>query len=323
MTRAKRELLFICPKEFAVGERARQVSPSAFFAEAGPLPECESELKNPEKSSLLLLRPTPDPDAELDAYLRERLTNFALSPTSLSRFLTDPQEFKRVDLLGQPEELTESSLRSLGYGSAVHWALKEWAAATQAKRKFSVEDFLKAFEWHLMERNILTAKQRSDLLKQGQDALPKYFAAKLEAASPVLHAVERDHRGRIGDIPLKGKIDRIDLISPTSGDAVVIDYKTGAPKAPSAIRGGVEEGKVSRDGRDGANFRQLVFYSLLLELADPLLTPQVFMLEYVGERGEDPQAREFSVTQAEKDDLRELIKQVWGKIVNLDFTPLY
>ncbi len=330
ITRAKRELFFICPREFAVGERARAVSPSAFFAEAGPLPERDGVLKSPETSSLLLLTPPSDPDAELDAYLHERIKTFALSPTSLSRFLEDPQAFKRIDLLGQPEEITESSIRSFGYGSAVHWALKEWAAAKQVHKKFSVDNFLKAFEWHLNERNILTASQRRDLLAQALQTLPKYFAARLENLSPVLHAVERDHRGRLSDpsnraadgIPIKGKIDRIDLFSPTSADAVVIDYKTGAPKAPSVIRGGIEAGKVSRTGRDGAYFRQLVFYGLLLEISDPMIVPQVFSLEFIGERGDDPTTRQFSVTQQEKDDLRNLIRQVWARIISLDFTPL-
>lgn len=322
MTRAKRELLFVCPREFSVGERARQVSPSAFFAEAGPLLEIDGALKEAEKSSLLLLHPKVDHDEQLQAYLHERLKTFALSPTSLSRFLEDPQAFLRIDLLGQPEELTESSLRSLGYGSAVHWALREWATAKQAKKKFTVGDFLKAFEWHLTEKNILTAKQRDDLLAQAKVALPRYFSEKLEGSSPFIHAVERDHRGRLGDIPVKGKIDRIDLFSATSADAVVIDYKTGSPKAPSAIRGGVEEGRVSRSGREGANFRQLVFYALLLEIADPLLVPQAFRLDFIGERGEDPISREFTVSEQEKDDLRALIRQVWAKIVALDFTEL-
>ncbi len=322
MTRAKRELLFICPREFSVGERARAVSPSAFFAEAGPLPEQDGVLKNPEHSSLILLQPVPDHDEELKAYLHERLKTFALSPTSLSRFLEDPEAFKRIDLLGQPEELTESSLRSLGYGSAVHWALREWATAKQAKKPFSLEQFLKAFEWHLLEKNILTEKQREDLLSQAKVALPRYYEQRLEGSSPFIHAVERDHRGRLGEIPVKGKIDRIDLFSATSADAVVIDFKTGAPKSPSAIRAGVDEGKVSRSGRDGANFRQLVFYAVLLEIADPMLVPQAFRLEFIGERGEDPIAREFTVSEAEKDDLKALIRQVWAKILALDFTEL-
>lgn len=323
MTRAKRELLFVCPREFAVGERAREVSPSAFFAEAGPLPEADGVLTSPETSSLLLLQPQRDLDTELQAYLHERLQSFALSPTSLNRFLEDPQAFLKIDLLGQPEEISESSARSLGYGSAVHWALKEWATAVQKKKDFAEADFLKAFEWYLRARTILTEKQRHDLTAQAEVALPRYFAERLAGTAPFLHAVERNYQSELnGEIPLKGKIDRIDLASPTSADAVVIDYKTGAPKSPSVIRGAAEEGTVSRSGRDGAYFRQLVFYALLLELADPLLVPQVFSLEFIGERGEEPATRQFSVTQAEKDDLRALIQQVWKKITSLDFTPL-
>ena len=44
------------------------------------------------------------PDAALQTYLRQRLETFALSATALNRFLTDPQQFLRIDLLGQPEQ---------------------------------------------------------------------------------------------------------------------------------------------------------------------------------------------------------------------------
>lgn len=321
MTRAKRELIMLCPKEFAVGERARPVAPSAFFAEAGPLPEMNGALKDAEKSSLLLLQPVRNADAELDAYLHEKLETFALSPSALTAFLDDPENFKRVYLLGQPEAFTEQSLRALGYGSAVHWALKEWASAKQQKKEFSLPDFLTAFEWYLANRTILTEKQQGDLLSQGKDALPKYYAARIDDHKPVIYSTEREYRAMLSDIPLKGKIDRIDLLSETSGDAIVIDYKTGRPKAPSMIRGGADEGKVSHT-KEGDNFRQLVFYSILLEQAEPLLTPQSFSLEFIGERGEDPIARPFQISQSEKDDLRGLIKDVWAKITALDFSPL-
>lgn len=321
MTRAERELIMICPKEFSVGERARSVSPSAFFAEAGPLPEEDGMLNEPEKSSLLLYLPDRDLDAELQMYLREKLEMFALSPSSLTRFLDNPKEFMRVQLLNQPEELSENSLRSLGYGSAVHWALRKWAEAVQAGLPFEEVDCMREFEWHLREKNILTEKQRSDLLAHANDALPPYFAAHMTGDRPFIHAVERDYRGMLGDIPLKGKIDRIDLLSPTSGDAFIIDYKTGRPKAPAEIRGGLEPGVVSRTA-DGDYFRQMVFYAILLEQAEPLLTPQGFALEFIGERGEEAIRRNFVVTEAEKDDLRGLIKVVWDKIQSLDFTPI-
>ncbi|MSR67482.1 ATP-dependent helicase [Candidatus Peribacteria bacterium] len=326
MTRAKRELFMLCPKEFSVGERARPVAPSAFFSEAGPLPEFDGALKDAEKSSLLLLRPERKLGSELEAYLRERIAGFALSPSSLSAFLGDPKEFRRLYLLGQPEKLSESSVRSLAYGSAVHYALKEWAGAMKQGLPFALREILSAFQWYLEERTILTKKQCEDLLSQAKDALPLYVTNRLQGTVPCIYAVEREYRAILSDsssagIPLKGKIDRIDTASPTSADAVIIDYKTGRPKAPAAIRGGIESGTVSRT-RDGDNFRQLVFYALLLEQAEPMLVPVTFSLEFIGERGEEPAFRQFSILETEKEDLRSLIRQVWSKILALDFTPL-
>ena len=77
-----------------------------------------------------------------------------------------------------------------------------------------------------------------------------------------------------------------------------------------------------RDADEGNRFRQLAFYALLLEQGDPLLTPISFGLEFVGERGDDPERIEFSVSDSEKDALRLLIKDVWAKVQALDFTPL-
>ncbi len=324
MTRAKRELIFVCPKEFSVGERTRAVSPSAFFAEAGSLPESEGVLKTPQESSLLLLHPKRDLDDELKAYIREKLETFALSPTSLSRYLNNPREFLYVDLLNQPEQFSEASLRALGYGSAVHWALNEWAVSVQKQLHFTVENFLEQFELHLRTKNILTEQQRSDLLAHGKEALPSYFESQLKDRHPLLYTVERSYHATLIDaktlepIPIKGKIDRIDLLSATSSDAIVIDYKTGRSHTPADIRGGLEAGKVSRTD-DGRSFRQLVFYSILLEKAEPLLTPQSFSLEYIGENGEETISRQFMITEEEKDDLRGLIKEVWGRIQALDF----
>ncbi len=320
MTRAKLELIMTCPREVTVGEKSKTISPSGFFAEMGTLAEDEGTLKNPEAASLLLLPKAPVMDESMKGYLEERLKTFALSPTSLNRFLRDPEEFLRVDLLHQPEHFDEGSIRRLGYGSAAHWALRQWAVARKEGKEFGVTQFLEAFQWYLDERTILTAGQRNDLLALGKHSLASYFESRLAGAHPVLHAVEREYRTRLGDIPLKGKIDRIDLVSPTSGQAIVIDYKAGKGKSESDIRG-AEEGTVSRT-EDGSHFRQLAFYAVLLEQADPLLTPERFVLDYLGERGEDPVERSFIVSSAERDSLRAMIKEVWAKISSLDFTRL-
>jgi len=321
MTRAKRELFFLCPYEFSVGERVRSVSPSAFFAEAGALPELDSVLKDPESSSLLLHIPIREIESELQAYLTEKLKDFALSASALNAFLRDPQVFLHQYLLNQPEELSESSLRSLGYGNAVHWALRKWAEARREGKDLSIVELEQHFAWYVENRTILTEKQRKDLLSEAAIDLPRYFDAHLTEYRGFIHAIEQDYTVSLGDIRLRGKIDRIDRPSDTSADAFVIDFKTGRPKAPSQIRGGVEIGNVSWSD-EGEYFRQLVFYSLLLEQAEPLLHPQAFILEFIGERDEDPIRREFQILDSEKADLRALIRVVWDKIHAFDFTPL-
>ncbi len=321
MTRAKKELLMVCPREHTVGEKSKTIAPSGFFAEMGVLPEDDAALKDPEGASLLL-RPKPTLiDGALRGYLEERLKTFALSPTALNRFLRDPKEFLLVDLLQQPEHFDEGSVRSLGYGSAVHWALKSWAVARKEQKDFAEPQLLEAFSWYLREKTILTEHQQRDLLSMGEEALPQYYAQMLKETSPILHAIEREYRSHLKEVPIKGKIDRIDLASPSSAKAMVIDYKTGRAKTDLEIRGGLEEGSVSRV-EDGANFRQLAFYAVLLDHADPLLKPETFMLAFIGERGEHPVLRNFVISDAEKSDVTTLIGDVWTKITNLDFSPL-
>lgn len=320
-TRAKRELLMICPCLMSIGEKSRAIAPSGFFAEMGPLPEADAELRHPESASLLL-RPKPVlPSDALKGYIEERLQTFMLSATALNRFLRNPSEFLLVDLLNQPEHFSEASVRRLAYGSAVHWALRQWATAHKEGRSFSVQQMLDAFEWYLRERTILTDRQREDLLSLSKDALPRYVQQRLQESAPFLHAIEHDYRAHLGDVPLKGKIDRIDRLSADSAVATVIDYKAGAGKTESEIRGGLEPGRVSHT-EQGSHFRQLAFYAVLLEQAEPLLTPREFVLEYIGERGEHPVTRSFVVDDREREDMKKLIRSVWAKIVAQDFTPI-
>lgn len=321
MTRAKRELLFTCPREITVGQKARAVSPSGFLAQMRGVREEEGVLRDPARASLLLLQRAHPIDGALRGYIEERLKTFMLSATSLNRFLRDPREFLLVDLLEQPEEFDEGTIRRINYGKAVHWSLRQWAIARKEGRLATLEHFLDAFAWYLRERTILTDSQRSSLLGLGGDALPHYFAKRLQHSSPFLHAVEHEYKAYIDDVPVKGKIDRIDRLSDISSVATVIDYKAGKGKSESEIRGDAEEGGVSRVD-NGDHFRQLVLYALLLEKAEPLLEPRSFALEYIGERGEDPLTRSFTVSSAEKESLRRLLKEVWAKVNALDFHPL-
>ncbi len=305
MTRAKKELIFSCPRERTLGEKARDVSPSAFFAEAGSLPETSVELKNPEQASTLLLKPQQNLDAEFHAFLDDRLKTFSLSASGLNRFLNDPIQFLRTDLLQVPE-LPNTAL---AYGNAVHWALKQWGLRMQRGMPMGKDEFLGEFRNYLLEREFMVDGELQRLLHVGEAELPRYYESRLVGSMPHIEHVEGSFSTRLGDIPIKGKIDRIDRDSPESASGVVIDYKTGRPKT-------------EKDIREGDIYRQLQFYAVLLEQALPSLTPKAFIADFIGDREEHPIVRSFQIPEEEKKAMRELIKNVWAKILAHDFTPL-
>ncbi|MEK7591586.1 MAG: PD-(D/E)XK nuclease family protein, partial [Patescibacteria group bacterium] len=313
MTRAKRDLLFTCPKALTAGDRQRSVSPSRFFAEAGALKEEEGILRHPERSSTLLLRAPRSIDAELRTFLLHRISNFSLSATALEHFLDDPQKFLELDLLQTPEIKKSFFI----FGNAVHEALRHWALRRKQGETLSEEQFIARFSDYILNKEILTTLERERFLALGRETLPRYFLQRLAGATPFIYAVEYpvtallddpSHRAE-ADIPLKGKIDRIDLLAPDARQSHIIDYKTGAPKTEAQIR---EDGK----------FRQLTFYSILLEIGLPHLEPISYTLDFVGEGAEHPVERTFVITETEKRDLKKVIRDVWAKILALDFTKL-
>ncbi|MDP6575115.1 MAG: ATP-dependent DNA helicase [Candidatus Peribacteraceae bacterium] len=306
MTRAKEEVIFTCPKELTSGDKSREVSPSSFFAEAGDLSEEMHKLSDPESTSLLLHSPVRDLDSEMKAFLKERLEDYALSVTALNHFLEDPQMFLEIDLLRVPQ----AKQPSLVYGNAVHEAMKKWGLSVQSGKPLNSEEFVREFIKYLDEREILTESERRGLKKVGEEALPRYFSQRLSEGRPFIYKVEYDIRSYLDDIPIKGKIDRIDLTAPDSSIASVIDFKTGRPKSDKQIKD------------DGNYFRQLSFYALLLECKNLPIDPQAYVLEFIGENSDHPVTRTFAITQSDIDELKEVVKEVWGKITNLDFTPV-
>ncbi len=313
MTRAKRELIFTCPHELTSGSKAREVAPSAFFAEAGNLPELEGNLKDPTQASTLLHPPIRHIDDELRSFLRKRLETFALSVSGINRFLEDPREFLEVDLLQVPQ----LSGYALAYGNAVHWALRQWALQMQRGMPIGKEQFLGEFRNFLLQREYVADGEMRNLLHLGEEALPRYFDARLDGATPVIYNVEGAFTAHLEDpsgpdgvsVPLKGRIDRIDQEHPDSPRVTVIDFKTGRPQAEAEIR-------------NGDYFRQLQFYAVLLELSRPILEPKEFVLDFVGEREEHPIVRSFQIGDQDKTDMKKLIRDIWAKVTALDFTPL-
>lgn len=305
MTRAKRELLFTCPNELTSGDSTKAVSPSAFFAEAGELSEEVGEVLHPEQMSTLLSVPVRERDKEFEAFLKNRIEHFALSATALHDFLEDPERFVAVHLLQTPQ----AKEPHFAYGNAIHHVLAKWADSVKDGSPIRIETMKRELVTHLTNDELLTSKERERLVHLGEQTLERYEASHLKPPYPIVHKVEFSLTAHVGDIPLKGKIDRIDLLEPNSSAAKIIDYKTGASKTEKQII-------------DYGYHRQLVFYDLLLRNGYSIIDPKEYVLEFVGERESEPVSRTFEVSEADRKALSELIETVWSKILALDFTEV-
>ncbi len=306
MTRAKRRLVFACCMTITTTSKPREVSPSSFFVEAGPLPEEQRNVRDPALASTLLLPEIMIFDSAYEAFIRDRLKDFKLSVTALNHFLEDPLLFLERDILQKPQVKQPS----LVYGNAVHAAMRKWGMSIKDGLPLSQEQFLYEFDNYLVDREILTESERRNLMKVGQDNLPRYYQQRLSEQLPIIFNVEFPINTFLEEIPLKGKIDRMDLDHPDSSRITIIDFKTGRPKTEAQIR------------EDGDYFRQLAFYAILMEHGMPLYEPVAYVLDFVGEGTEHPVQRSFVITDTEKNDLKKVIEQVWAKIQTLDFTPI-
>lgn len=312
MTRAKHELLFVGPRELTTGDSMKRVSPSAFFAEAGTLPEEDRDVRDPSTMSTLLSTPARSLDEEFEAYLRHRIEHFALSYSSLRDFLEDPDLFVKRHLLRHPEPKDPA----FAYGNAVHHALAAWAQGLADGRPLTQSEFLERFVSHLESKEILTDAERARLVHVGKEALPRYFASRMEPPYPVIHKVEYAIATHVPDpsdtetvVPIKGKIDRIELLEPSGRGAIVRDFKTGRPKTEAECR-------------ESGYGDQMTFYAVLLEEGYKLIDAREFILDFIGEREAGAVERPMSVSEDDKRRMRELIARVWSKIVALDFTRL-
>lgn len=305
MTRAKRELIFTCPSELTTGSSVKDVSPSSFFAQSGNLSEFHREVEHPEHMSTLLASPMRTFDDEMQAYLKKRIESFALSPSALNDFLTDPQVFLEAHLLQKPH----AKEPHFAYGNAMHHVLAKWADSLGGGAPLETRAMIGAFHAHLKEKELLTKKELDRLSHLGEETLKRYAAEHLQPPYPIVHKVEFPIKTHLGDIPIKGKIDRIDLMEPHSAACIVTDFKTGKPKSPQQIL-------------DYGYYRQLVFYDLLIRSGYSMLEPKEFRLEFIGEEADGPATKSYTISEEDRKELTEVIEAVWAKILALDFSPL-
>ncbi|MDD5751310.1 MAG: ATP-dependent DNA helicase [Candidatus Peribacteraceae bacterium] len=310
MTRARKELYLMFPETYRSGEQMRDAQVSSFVAEAGTSVDEVTLAQEQIPSPIETLRMPPITiDTAFRAFLKERLQEYELSVTALNVFLDGadgPQRFLWEQLLQKPSEKKPA----MAFGTAVHAALEDRNAAWQQGEEFSVDTLAEAFQKHLT-KEILTKEEYENYRLIGADIVRRY-GEQTSSGIPLVLSTERTFHAVMDDIPIKGKVDRIDLFEPDGRTCRILDYKTGqTKKTEDAVR------------KKEDLFRQLVFYKMLCD-ADPKFIHEatLFTLDFIGNKDEARREINFEIKEAEVRALSVLVKHVWAKITELDFTPL-
>lgn len=333
VTRAKKQVILSFPETVVTGNRSKLTLPSLFIE------KIESELKEytvqsikaEDQTKLLarLLELAPEKihtDTERD-WLMRIVADFHLSVSALNTYLRSPEEFLTDVLLKVPKAREAYQ----AFGTATHFALEQLYKYVQVNHKLpEVAFLLSAFE-KALKKEVLSVEEFEMRLAYGKKFLTEYFEHSADGECQPLFVEKMFGYGwsttMLGDIPLNGRIDRIDWTDQDLKTVKVIDYKTGRARTLNDIEGKVGTDKYSErelalpENIRGPLKRQLLFYKLLTELDQSFpatVTEGEFDFVEPDRDGKFTQ-RQVSLSDNDLTDLKQLIVEVMGEIRSLKF----
>ncbi len=322
LTRAKRLLYLTCAD---MNERGKKMDILSFLvAEEGEEPFFEAKnageadfAEGHENLLLGQLSASRMPVIEHDerALLAPVLENYHLSVTHLQNFLNiqdaGPAAFFERNLLRFPEPVSASA----AFGDAVHETIKSIYVAVKTSGKLPSEEEVIAWFRQLLTRERLGVADLKRMQKHGERVLPRFYKESQALFSPD-DISERDFKDQgvlVDDVPLTGKIDRIQM---TGGKIVVSDFKTG-----KTIQGWTPSD--SHEKVKAWRYRgQLVFYKLLIEHSRDFggsHTVDRGIIQFVEPSAGKPRELVLDIEAAEGERLKALIRAVYTRIQALDF----
>lgn len=246
-----------------------------------------------------------------EAFIIERLETFALSPSSLNRFLDCPLSFYYEHLLKVPIVPSES----LAYGKAMHSALEQTAKQFKNKGQLpSIEEVIKFFQKEMFLLKYTFSKEFfQQRLQKGENILRAYYNQF------VVHWLRNAdieinlRQSTIENIPVQGVIDRIEYLEDET--VIITDFKTGRFKTSHVS-------EISDKNPIGGNYRrQLLFYKLLYENHIQGNRPvQRVQLSYL-----EPDAtgafplKAYKFEEKEIQDFKGILQDVYTRIMQQDF----
>jgi DNA helicase-2/ATP-dependent DNA helicase PcrA len=266
MTRAKKGLYITNSHYYPVNQSVREVVRSRFIEEIDNQLLEKNEVLHTEATALPTLQSLFAPLKEADYteeehfFLQNLLEHFSLSVTALSNYMTCPRLFKYQNLLRLPRtvEGERDQDKILYLGTAVHSALEAFFREIQHGTTPDLA-FLTAHFKEALNKELISKEAYEDTLAEGEKIVSAYYEHYQNTWQVPIHLEYGFYNVFLGDIPLTGKVDKIERLDEGQKTVKVVDYKTSTPKSQNEIKGLTKNG-------DGALYRQLVFYKLLGDL---------------------------------------------------------
>ena len=155
------------------------------------------------------------------------------SPSRLSTFRECPRKYRFQHV----EKLPTKPSPHMDLGSNVHAALRDWFRLPRAERTWERMLELYRAAWRA-NMPAFREKSRDELREFGErgKAMLRRFVDETPAETEPV-AIEKWVGLDFGDLEVKGKVDRVDLLP--DGSLRVVDYKTGKfPRDPEQVRAG-------------------------------------------------------------------------------------
>ncbi len=245
-------------------------------------------------------------------YIKTLLENFALTPTNFNSYLdlvsAGPDKFLIKHILRFPE----SQSPALAYGNAIHSTL-EWLSNTMAENPSFNNEVLIIEKFNQKLSNQTVAPRLVEKLKErGERALTTFFKDKRDwLIAPSISEYSLNDKGVVlGDVKLKGKIDRIN-INNKEKTIEIIDYKTQRPVT-----------LWKDDANSLIHQHQLYFYQILLKNSTQFKNFQVSSMSILFiDPDEDGKIKELKLipNPIEMERIIQLLDAVWKQVMALDF----
>ena len=285
-----------------------------------------AEKENVSSENILLLK---------KEFIHSALEEYSLSVTHLNKYLECPVAFYYENILRVPSAKKEDS----AFGTAMHntmkWFFDEMIKANQFPSK---SDFISVFKKSLLkERSSFTDVGYKNKISLGENHLSDYYDKYVNSWNKIVVTEFNIKDVEADGVPINGKLDKIEF---TGNDVNVVDYKTGIPekglkklKAPTPPSHPPEGGKIARansspSGRSGGvggdYWRQIVFYKILLDNYKrkdwKMISGEIDFLLKDEKKTKDFVKVKLSVSKEDISIVKKQIKEVYGKIMNHEFT---